>query len=272
MAIDYYFFFLLRNNRLEHPTDAEILKLKPSFNHLTSINLSRCNLCSWANVLHVARMWPHIEQLALDSNGIDAIEQCDRDSVFTMLRELSLQANSLASFKDISRLGNIHTLQILDLQCNGIQHVELPACLPTECLADVFANVEQINLSDNPIVDHNRAFNELDKLPALKCLLVSNDATTGFDELFSSGVARITRLQKLNKMEIKAAQRRGAEYDLWKACGSEWIRAQLDETERLTFDYSCRAYARIIQSKYLVLLIIIEIRVCGTVKGFENWL
>lgn len=194
-------------------------------------------------------MWPHIVLLALNSNDIDTIEPCDCNSVFTTLRELSLQRNNLTSFKDISRLGDISTLQTLDLQGNGIQCVELAPCLPTECLTDVFANVEQINLSDNPIVDYNGAFNELDKLPALKCLLISNDAKMGFDDLFSYGVARISRLQKLNKIEINASQRRGAEYDLWKACGSEWIRAQLHETERQAFANSCRAYARIVESK-----------------------
>lgn len=209
---------------------------------------------SWKIVLHIAKLWPHIEFLALNSNDINTINESDDNTIFTNLYELSLQNNGLSSFEDINKLSNIYTLKSLDLESNGIEQIKFSDCPPSECLTNEFVNLEQINLKDNPISNHNETFNELDKLPALRTLLISTDQKIDFENLFSNAVARITKLQYINRVLVTETQRRGAQYDLWKSpCGLEWIQSQKNETEKLKFAKSCRAYEKIVESKSNIL-------------------
>lgn len=72
-------------NRLKQPTEEEILLIEPNFRHVKSLSLRNCDLESWKDVLNVAKLWPYIESLDLQSNGINQITPID-DNAFKTLK------------------------------------------------------------------------------------------------------------------------------------------------------------------------------------------
>jgi len=96
------------------------------------------------------------------------------------------------------------------------------------------------------------AFNELDKLPQLKRLSKTPHLKSNFDEMFSKAVASIASLQFINKAEVTAEQRRGAEYDIWKKYALDWMQATQGGTDSLReFCRRHRTYPLLVKSKLL---------------------
>lgn len=73
-------------------------------------------------------------------------------------------------------------------------------------------------------------------------------SVSGFEQMFSNSVSRIGQLKMLNSMPLTDAARRGAEYDLWKAHANAWTEST--ESDRFALSKQCRAYPRLIMSKY----------------------
>jgi len=157
-----------------------------------------------------------------------------------------LQQNKLSDFKEIVKLGSIPTLKNLLLMNNGIETIELPFCEYNEQLS-IFPSLVELNIGQNTIPDEMHAFNELSKLQKLTYLSKSpNDGNkTTFDEMFSRCISLIKNVKYVNKMEITNSQRRGAEYDLWKKLGLEWLEI-IDEKQRIQFLRKYRNYLYII--------------------------
>lgn len=250
----------LSQNRLQAPSDAELVSLRPHFARLRAINLRDCGLSSWPSVLRLARMWPAIRDVSLQENGIaelpaavDVVPAVDdaQPPCFGQLESLDLSGNEIVDFAEIINLGRLHTLRALNVAENRIATVQLPDCEADEYL-DIFGGLVEINLKENPIADDVRAFNELDKLAALTTLLWTADGTAdrGFEHLHTNAVARLTGLQQLNQMLVVPSERRGAEYDLWKALANEWLKTAQDEAGRRAFSRECRAYHRLVESKF----------------------
>jgi tubulin-specific chaperone E len=96
-------------------------------------------------------------------------------------------------------------------------------------------------------------FNELDKLKALNQLTFSpNEKTGGYEEMFSKAVGLIGQLKILNKVEIRADNRRGAEYDIWKMLATQWLQTENSPQERLAFKRKYRNYQSLVKSKQVV--------------------
>lgn len=70
-----------------------------------------------------------------------------------------------------------------------------------------------------------------------------------FDEMFSKVVAIVSSLKVFNKMEISKDHRRGAEYEIWKTHGFEWLTLQDKPHELLIFKRKHRIYPKLIASK-----------------------
>lgn len=70
-----------------------------------------------------------------------------------------------------------------------------------------------------------------------------------FDEMYSKVVAMVTSLKFFNKMEISKDHRRGAEYEIWKIYGFEWLTLQEKPDELLQFKRKYRIYPKLIASK-----------------------
>lgn len=92
-------------------------------------------------------------------------------------------------------------------------------------------------------------FNELDKLPSLTHLSITVNDKIGFEETFNNAIGHISQLTVLNKKAINPAERRGAEYDVWKHYSLEWVNSNNNSDKRTMLLKRCRAYPRLIESK-----------------------
>lgn len=240
--------FGFSRNRLPLPDEEEIVELEPHFRNLKNINLRRCNIRQWSSILHIARLWPDIEQLSIAENSISSLSAPDTSEVFRSIKFLDLKGNPLNYFSEVMKLGNLSTLQILYSISNHIESVQLPAC-DTDKRLDDFRDLVELNLHGNFIIDQTKAFNELDKLPSLKRLTVSISDKIGFEETFTNAIGHISQLAVLNKKAITAAERRGAEYDIWKRYSADWVNSKDNNEMRLSLLEKCRAYPKLIESK-----------------------
>ncbi|ALC41054.1 tbce [Drosophila busckii] len=211
-------------NRLVLPKTTQINDLQPAFQQLKHINLRDCGYSDWKDVMQTALLWPDIESLGLQENPLGQLEVVDCKRIFRQLRELDLHRTKLMDFDQVCKLGNIRTLRLLNLMENGIEQLQLPECEP-QLKLNLFMSLEQINLLHNPIWNEAEAFNELDKLPQLKRLNMTPHLKSNFNEMFSKAVASIASLQFLNKAQVTAEERRGAEYDIWKKYALDWVQA-----------------------------------------------
>ncbi|XP_017053356.1 tubulin-specific chaperone E isoform X2 [Drosophila ficusphila] len=214
----------LSSNRLVLPTASEITDLEPSFRQLKRINLRGCGFSDWKDVMHTALLWPNILSLGLQENPFGQLAEVDRKKIFQQLQELDLHRTKIMDFDQVVKLGNLVTLRSLNLMENGIEEIKLPDCDPQEKI-NMFVSLEQLNLLHNPIWNEADAFNELDKLPQLSRLSKTPHLKSNFDEMASKAVASIAGLQFINKAEVTAEERRGAEYDLWKKHALDWMQA-----------------------------------------------
>ncbi|EDW89807.1 tubulin-specific chaperone E [Drosophila yakuba] len=214
----------LSSNRLVLPASSQITELEPSFRQLKRINLRCCGFSDWKDVMQTALLWPNILSLGLQENSFGQLAEVDRKKIFKQLHELDLHRTNIMDFNQVAKLGNLTTLRLLNIMENGIEEIKLPDCDSQEKL-NMFVSLEQLNLLHNPIWNEADTFNELDKLPQLKRLSKTPHLKSNFDEMFSKAVASIASLQFINKAEVTAEQRRGAEYDIWKKYALEWMQA-----------------------------------------------
>lgn len=243
------FFNLFRRNRLRLPTDDEIFQLEKYFRHLKLINLRRCNLRQWSNVMHIARMWPDIEQLSIAENSISFLQPPDTTKIFRNLKFLDLKGNPLNYFSEIIKLGNIETLQTLYCIATHIETIQLPNCDWNKYL-EIFPNLEELNLNDNHLVNQSIIFNELDKFPTLSNLSITISDNIGYEETFTSAIGHIGKLTALNKKSITATERRGAEYDIWKRYSVDWVKSKENNELRTNLLQRCRVYPKLIESMF----------------------
>lgn len=236
-----------RRNRLRLPTDDEIFELEKYFRHLKNINLRRCNLRQWSNVMHVARLWPDIEQLSIAENSISFLQRPDTTKIFRKLKFLDLKGNPLNYFNEVIKLGNLKTLQTLYCIATHIETIQLPNCAWNECL-DIFPNLEELNLNDNYLVNQAFVFNELDKFPALSNLSITISDNIGYEETFTSAIGHISKLTILNKKSISPSERRGAEYDIWKRYSLDWAKSKDNNERWMNLLQRCRVYPTLIES------------------------
>lgn len=237
-----------RRNRLRLPTDDEIKELEPNFRHLKIINLRRCNLRQWSNVLHIARLWPDIEQLSIAENTISFLQPPNTEQIFRNLKFLDLKGNPLNYFDEILKLGTINSLEILYCIANHIENIKLPDCNWMDTL-NIFPNLIELNLNDNHLMNQPMIFNELDKLKSLKNLSVTISDNIGFEETFTSAIGHISHLTILNKKQISPGERRGAELDIWKRFSVEWVKSKDNNEARSNLLNRCRIYPKLIESK-----------------------
>ncbi|KAI9582850.1 tubulin-specific chaperone E [Glossina fuscipes] len=233
-------------NRFVAPTDSQIVEMSSAFDNLQLINLRNCGFTDWSDVIQTARLWPHIMSIGLQENPISELSAVNTKDVFKNLRELDLHRTKIMDFDQICKLGNLKTLVSLNLMENGIEEIKLPDCEPNTKL-DMFISLEQLNMLYNPIWNEMDAFNELDKLPRLKRLSKTPHLKSNFDEMLVKAVGLITGLEMVNRAEISAEERRGAEYDIWKKYALDWLQASKLAESLKEFYKKHRSYALLIK-------------------------
>lgn len=199
--------------------------------------------------MHIARLWPDIEQLSIAENSISFLQQPNTSNIFRNLKFLDLKGNPLNYFNEVLKLGNIDTLQVLYCIANHIETIQLPDCAWNEYL-DIFQNLCELNLNDNHLMNQGHLFNECDKLPALTNLSISISDNIGYEETFTSAIGHISKLTVLNKKMISPVERRGAEYDIWKRYGVEWVNSKENNEIRQNLLQKCRIYPKLIESEF----------------------
>lgn len=236
-------------NRLQLPSEADIIELEPHFRCVKNINLRRCNLRQWATVMHIARLWPNVQQLSLAENSIGFLQQPDTSIIFRQLKFLDLKGNPINYFTEMIKLGNIETLETLYCIANHLDSVKLPPCAWNEH-TNIFPALVELNLSDNHLTDSHAVFNELDKLPALTNITVTISDNIGYEETFTGAIAYIHKLNVFNKKAITAPERRGAEIDIWKRFSAPWVDSKDNNEARSELLYRCRVYSKLVESMY----------------------
>lgn len=151
-----------RRNRLRIPDEDEIPMLEPDFRHLKNINLRRCNIRNWNNLLHIARLWPNIEQLSVAENSISSLTVPDTNVVFKKIQFLDIKGNPLNYFSEVLKLGNLKTLETLYLISTHIENIQFADCEPDERLS-IFENLKELNLQGNHFINQVSGFGTLTK-------------------------------------------------------------------------------------------------------------
>lgn len=232
----------LAQNVIVPPEENEINELEPYFRHIKNLSLRNCGLNKWEDILYIAQLWPDLEELGLQNNNLSVITT-NTKPVFRKLKVLDLHMNKFSDFSEIVNLGNIKTLEHLYLMGNDLAWIQFPEIEYNEHL-EIFSSLKAINLRDNPLLDEFLTFNELDKLSKLRTLSLTSK--NSYEEMFSRSVGMISGLECLNKATITADQRRGAEYDIWKLYGWDWLKTENNPVERLKLIKKCRAYPRLV--------------------------
>ncbi|XP_058838663.1 tubulin-specific chaperone E [Topomyia yanbarensis] len=236
----------LSNNRLVRPTDDEICSLVTKFHNLKKLILKKCALSSWSEIVRLARMWPLIESLSLEDNGLRVITEESYDLTLTKLQVLDLQNNQIEDKHSIIALGRIPELQELSLNANGIRQISFPDCSHTEKIS-LFSKLRILYLRDNPIVDQCATFNELDKLVALEHLTMDPDAGVSYEETEARVVGSIAGLKTFNRSGIGEKLRRDSECDMWKMYAVQWCLIRNDAQQLKAFFKTHRMYPRIME-------------------------
>lgn len=87
------------------------------------------------------------------------------EKLFTRLKWLDLEGNRILSWNEINKLGNIKTLELLNLTNCDIEEIHIP-CSETCTVSNLFPNLQQLILNENKINDWIYVC-ELDKLKSL---------------------------------------------------------------------------------------------------------
>ncbi|KAM6218820.1 tubulin-specific chaperone E [Rhynchocyon petersi] len=223
----------LSENKLHFPSASP--SLTGPFSALKVLVLNRTGI-TWAEVLHCATGWPVLEELYLESNDIFISER--PTDVLQMLKILDLSSNRFIDENQLFLIAYLPRLQQLMLSDTGISSLHFPDA-GVGCKTSMFPSLQYLVVNDNQISEW-LFMNELDKLPSLHSLSCLRNPLTEGDRAAQTTrqfiIARIGQLKTLNRCEILPEERRGAEYDYWKAYGSEWKAAgghQSPERNRL---------------------------------------
>uniref|UniRef100_H2TTW3 Tubulin-specific chaperone E n=1 Tax=Takifugu rubripes TaxID=31033 RepID=H2TTW3_TAKRU len=205
------------------PTIFIEMKWRPSWSSVnTSLVLLHCRVFYCAQVLECAPMWPQLEELDLLNNNITELP----DGVLQSLKSLTLSGNPLVHHT-VNTLASLCRLETLDLSKTGLSNLQFEDTRPG-CQTSMFPALTDLNLNNNNISQWC-VVDELAKLPSLVKLHCFRNQLVSYDQNPSTTnqliIARLEKLEFLNRTEISPEIRRGAELDYIKMFGEEWLKA-----------------------------------------------
>ncbi|XP_053567052.1 tubulin-specific chaperone E isoform X2 [Bombina bombina] len=198
--------------------------LADAFLNLKILSLNQTGI-TWTEVLYCAAMWPSIEELHLASNDITVLER-PVDSL-QKLKLLDISNNKLNDGNQLHALGYLPRLSQLIVSNNNISSFNFP---------DVQFGHTSVMLSKLNILFVNgnnisqwSVINELNKLESLQSLNCQNnplmESAKNPETVRQLIIAKIAKLKVLNRIEILAQERKGAELDYRKMFGNDWLKA-----------------------------------------------
>ncbi|XP_067243718.1 tubulin-specific chaperone E [Chanodichthys erythropterus] len=211
----------LSHNRLSISSDP--CRLSPAFSCLRVLSLNSCAL-TWTQVLHCAPMWQQLEELYLADN--DITELLRPDHVLQTLRVLDLSNNQILQ-ETVLEISRLPWLEKLNLSGSGLSEVQFSDASAGEKTA-LFPALKTLLLDDNNISEW-RVVNELEKLRSLLHLSCRRNPLLQTEKNLETArqilIARLSRLQLLDRRQVEPDERRGAELDYCKRFGLAWLQA-----------------------------------------------
>ncbi|XP_052872853.1 tubulin-specific chaperone E [Anopheles cruzii] len=238
----------LSNNRFVDPYEEQIALLAAKFHNIRKIILKNCALGSWSEVVRLARLWPAIEYLSVEQNGIAAVDdEAPYIVALSRVKLLDLQNNSIADVESLQNLGRLPALEELQLNGNGLREVRFAEDCPHNEKVELFRHLRTLYLRNNPLQDQSSAFNELDKLARLEHVTLDPDPSVSYEETVSRIVGSIAGLRKFNRATINEKLRRDSECDMWKLYANRWAEVRNDAQQLKAFFKTHRMYPRVME-------------------------
>ncbi|XP_043197939.1 tubulin-specific chaperone E-like isoform X3 [Amphibalanus amphitrite] len=206
----------ISENRLAEPDAA----LRPAFASLQILMANRQRY-TWEEVLQCAPMWPDVRRLTLVTNRIRSLAPPPPE-VFQQLDSLDLDSNPIGNWAEVMKLASLPKLRDLGLANTGLRRLEVP-----EQSDALFPALQAIVLDSNQI-DEWSSVSALDRLPALVDVTLRNNPVTAIEKPETTReliIARVSKLQVLNRTEVTREERRWAELDYLRRFGPAWREA-----------------------------------------------
>ncbi|XP_051880025.1 tubulin-specific chaperone E [Pristis pectinata] len=200
------------------------VSLSDAFANLKSLAI-QYNGLTWAQVLECAPMWPVLERAHLSSNAISVLER--PVDVLQNLTLLDLSSNPLAGADQLVHIAYLPRLEQLILSNTGLTSLYFDDVQPDGKTA-MFPKLTSLAIDKNQISEFSTV-NELNKLQSLEQLKFSDYAMVEHEKNSKTVrqliIAKLGGLKVLNKTEISADERKGAELDYRKKFGKDWLKA-----------------------------------------------
>eukprot|EP00041_Stephanoeca_diplocostata_P017204 m.343054 g.343054 ORF g.343054 m.343054 type:complete len:375 (-) comp20625_c0_seq1:56-1180(-) len=152
----------------------------------------------------VSRLFPKLHALHVAGNKTTTLTRDDGTHGFPpCLKLLNLEDNLLRSWNDVRALGDLETLENLNIAKNGISSITMQG-------GDaVFTRLRVLNISRNNLTSWT-SVSELSRLPALEELIIAHnplfDGEKGL-HVRQSIIARLPKLRRLNKSDVTEQER-----------------------------------------------------------------
>lgn len=177
----------------------------------------------WQDVNKFIVLFKSLLEFHICYNRITLLENCSVNMEHLIL--LNLEGNPIREWSNVLCLTDLKHLETLIL--NGTDLGEI--VFPDENHPTVhFPKLVSLSLSDNRISEWS-SVNELNKLQSLTMLRFHRNPLVekagGTLEARQVIIAKMSRIKMLNRMEVTAGERRGAELDYIKLYGLEWKNA-----------------------------------------------
>uniref|UniRef100_A0A674B4Y9 Tubulin-specific chaperone E n=1 Tax=Salmo trutta TaxID=8032 RepID=A0A674B4Y9_SALTR len=198
----------LSHNRLRVPSNPTV---RPrAFSCLRVLSLTNCAL-TWPQLLECAPMWPLLEELYVSENDITELQK--PNNVLQSLTVLDLSTNPLVD-RTVLSIGELPRLENLNMSKTGLSTLRFDDALPGK----VYVGHCLKNWS---------VINELEKLQSLVRLSCRQNPLLSQERNPATAmqllIARVGRLEALNRWTVLPEDRRGAELDYCKMFGLEWL-------------------------------------------------
>ncbi|XP_045068441.1 tubulin-specific chaperone E-like isoform X1 [Coregonus clupeaformis] len=209
----------LSHNRLRVPSNPTV---RPrAFSCLRVLSLTNCAL-TWLQLLECAPMWPLLEELYVSENDITELQR--PNNVLQSLTVLDLSTNPLVDGTVLS-IAELPRLENLNMSKTGLSTLRFDDALPG-CKTAMFPALKILAVNSNNISEW-WVINELEKLQSLVRLSCRQNPLLSRERNPNTAVqlliARVGRLEALNRCTILPEDRRGAELDYCKMFGLEWL-------------------------------------------------
>ncbi|XP_075059418.1 tubulin-specific chaperone E isoform X2 [Mixophyes fleayi] len=220
----------LSENRLHLSSNPSCLA--QAFGNMTVLSLNRTGI-TWTEVLQCAVMWPVLEELHLASNDIAVLER--PVNCLQSLTLLDISNNLLIHGCQLHAISDLPRLKHLIISNNKISSINFPV-FNFGCNTEMFAALNSLSVDGNNISQWS-FINQLNKLESLQSLNCQNnslmDSEKNPETVRQLIIAKIARLKNLNRTEILAQERKGAELDYRKMFGNDWLKAGGNQNSEL---------------------------------------